>query len=211
MRKAIAIDFDGCLCENNWPEIGAPHMDVITAAIDEKNNGAALILWTCRVDEKLGEAVAWCERFGLVFDAVNANLPERIAAYQNDCRKVNADEYWDDRAVIARKCLVMGAGDDCRRERILWDAVRTWGRDAQMLMMVEEMSELTKEICKFYRTTDDKSASAVAGNIREEMADVQIMLDQMKIMFGRVGPMIRVKLDRLEKRLEAAHERSGKE
>ena len=209
MRKAIAIDFDGCLCENNWPEIGAPNMEVITAAIDEKNNGAALILWTCRVGEKLGEAVAWCAGFGLEFDAVNANLPERIAAYQNDCRKVNADEYWDDRAVIARKCLVMGAGDDCRRERILWDAVRTWGRDAQMLMMVEEMSELTKEICKFYRTTDDKSASAVAGNIREEMADVQIMLDQMKIMFGRVEPMVRAKLDRLEKRLEAAHAREG--
>lgn len=209
MRKAIAIDFDGCLCENDWPEIGAPHMDVITAAIDEKKNGAALILWTCRVGERLGEAVAWCAGFGLEFDAVNANLPERIAAYQNDCRKVNADECWDDRAVIARKCLVMGAGDDCRRERILWDAVRTWGRDAQMLMMVEEMSELTKEICKFYRTTDDKSASAVAGNILEEMADVQIMLDQMKIMFGRVEPMMRVKLDRLEKRLEAAHAKEG--
>ena len=209
MRKAIAIDFDGCLCENDWPEIGAPHMDVITAAIDEKKNGAALILWTCRVGERLGEALAWCAGFGLEFDAVNANLPERIAAYQNDCRKVNADEYWDDRAVIARKCLVMGAGDDCRRERILWDAVRTWGRDAQMLMMVEEMSELTKEICKFYRTTDDKSASAVAGNILEEMADVQIMLDQMKIMFGRVEPMMRVKLDRLEKRLEAAHAKEG--
>ena len=211
MRKTIAIDFDGCLCENRWPEIGAPNMDVISAAITERENGTALILWTCRVGERLGEAVAWCAHFGLEFDAVNANLPERIAAYQNDCRKVCADEYWDDQAVIARKCLVMGPGEGGRQERILQDAVRTWGRDAQMLMMVEEMSELTKEICKFYRATDDASASAVAGNIREEMADVQIMLDQMKIMFGRVGPMIRVKLDRLEKRLEAAHERSGKE
>ena len=207
MRKAIAIDFDGCLCEWAWPEIGAPHMDVINAAVAEQENGAALILWTCRVGGLLEAAVDWCSSYGLEFDAVNANLPERIAAYKNDCRKVNADEYWDDRAVIARKCLVMGPGDDCRRERILRDAVRTWGRDAQMLMMVEEMSELTKEICKFYRTTDDESASAVAGNIREEMADVQIMLDQMKIMFGRVEPMMRAKLDRLEKRLEAAHGR----
>ena len=207
MRKAIAIDFDGCLCENRWPEIGEPHMDVINAAIAEQENGTALILWTCRVGGLLEAAVDWCSSYGLEFDAVNANLPERIAAYKNDCRKVNADEYWDDRAVIARKCLVMGPGDDCRRERILRDAVRTWGRDAQMLMMVEEMSELTKEICKFYRTTDDESASAVAGNIREEMADVQIMLDQMKIMFGRVEPMMRAKLDRLEKRLEAAHGR----
>lgn len=209
MRKAIAIDFDGCLCEWAWPEIGAPHMDVINAAIAEQENGAALILWTCRVGGLLEAAVDWCSSYGLEFDAVNANLPERIAAYRNDCRKVNADEYWDDQAVIARKCLVMGAGDDCRRERILRDAVRTWGRDAQMLMMVEEMSELTKEICKFYRTTDDKSASAVAGNIREEMADVQIMLDQMKIMFGRVEPMMRAKMDRLEKRLEAAHAKEG--
>lgn len=211
LRKAITIDFDGCLCEHKWTEIGTPHMEVINAAIAERENGAALILWTCRVDEKLGEAVAWCADFGLEFDAVNANLPERIAAYRNDCRKVNADEYWDDRAVIAQKCIVVGPGEGCRQNKILNDAVRTWGRDAQMLMMVEEMSELTKEICKFYRAADDASASAVAGNIREEMADVQIMLDQMKIMFGNVGNMVRAKLDRLEKRLEAAHERSGKE
>ena len=99
MRKAIAIDFDGCLCEWAWPEIGKPNMEVINAARQEKQNGTALILWTCRVGEKLGEAVAWCKGWGLEFDAVNANLPERIAEYQNDCRKVNADEYWDDRAV----------------------------------------------------------------------------------------------------------------
>lgn len=100
MRKAIAIDFDGCLCDWAWPEIGAPHMNVIQAAIREKENGAALILWTCRVGERLGEAVKFCSDLGLTFDAVNANLSERIAAYQNDCRKVNADEYWDDRAVL---------------------------------------------------------------------------------------------------------------
>lgn len=100
MRKAIAIDFDGCLCDWAWPEIGAPHMNVIQAAIREKQNGAALILWTCRVGERLGEAVKFCSDLGLTFDAVNANLPERIAAYQNDCRKVNADEYWGDKAVL---------------------------------------------------------------------------------------------------------------
>ena len=203
MRKAIAIDFDGCLCEWAWPDIGAPHMDVINAAIREQNSGTALILWTCRVGSLLESAVEWCGSYGLEFDAVNANLPERIAAYRNDCRKVNADEYWDDHAIR------MGAGREYWRNAVLVDAVQTWGAEAQQQMMVEEMSELTKEICKFYRTTDDESASAVAGNIREEMADVQIMLDQMKIMFGRVEPMVRAKLDRLEKRLEAAHAKEG--
>ena len=99
MRKAIAIDFDGCLCELAWPEIGAPHMDVIRAAIAEQEKGAALILWTCRAGELLEAAVDWCSSYGLKFDAVNANLPERIAYYQIESRKVSADEYWDDRAI----------------------------------------------------------------------------------------------------------------
>lgn len=99
MRKAIAIDFDGCLCEWAWPEIGAPHTDVINKAIREQVNGTALILWTCRVGRLLEDAVDWCRSYGLEFDAVNANLPDRITAYRNDCRKVSADEYWDDRAI----------------------------------------------------------------------------------------------------------------
>lgn len=92
-----------------------------------------------------------------------------------------------------------------RRNKILQDAVRIWGRDAQSLMMIEEMSELTKAICKFYRAEDDASARPAIENIREEMADVQIMLDQMKIMFGYADDQERAKLDRLEKRLEASH------
>lgn len=174
-------------------------MDVINAAIREKENGVALILWTCRVGERLEEAVRFCESLGLTFDAVNANVPERIAIYQNDCRKVNADEYWDDRAVR------MGAGREYWRNGILVDAVRTWGRDAQALMMIEEMSELTKAICKFYRTEDDSSAAVAVKDIREEMADVQIMLDQMKIMFGGAEEQEQAKLERLERRLERAH------
>ena len=61
---------------------------------------SVLILWTCRVGERLEEAVAACAEWGLVFDAVNDNLPERIATYGANPRKVNADEYWDDRAVV---------------------------------------------------------------------------------------------------------------
>ena len=40
---------------------------------------------------------AWCEEIGLVFDAVNDNLPENVSRYKNNCRKVNADYYIDDR------------------------------------------------------------------------------------------------------------------
>lgn len=99
MRKVIAIDFDGCLCEDAWPEIGAPHMQVIDAALQEQGKGAALILWTCRNGDLLASAVEWCRERGLVFDAVNENLPERLEYYGSETRKISADEYWDDCAV----------------------------------------------------------------------------------------------------------------
>ena len=47
----------------------------------------------------LQNAIRWCEDMGLTFDAVNENLQEYIEAYGNDCRKVFAYEYWDDKAV----------------------------------------------------------------------------------------------------------------
>ena len=98
MRKIIAVDFDGVLCEDAWPQIGEPIPHMIEAAKLEKRHGAALILWTCRCGDKLTEAVEWCRHRGIFFDAVNENLPERVALYGTESRKVSADEYWDDRA-----------------------------------------------------------------------------------------------------------------
>ena len=98
-ERIIAVDFDGCLCENAWPGIGEAKQDVIDALLLRQKSGAKIILWTCRVDEQLSAAVRWCTRHGIVFDAINENLPVNVAAFGNDCRKVYADEYWDDKAV----------------------------------------------------------------------------------------------------------------
>ena len=99
MSRAIAIDFDGCLCENAWPEIGAPNWPVIQRAIEEQKNGAELILWSCREGELLNAAVQAAEEWGLHFDAVNDNLPSWKKVWGNNPRKIGATEYWDDRAV----------------------------------------------------------------------------------------------------------------
>lgn len=99
MQKVIAIDFDGCLCENKWPEIGAPNWDVINKAKAEKDAGAALILWTCREGGLLLAALSAAESWGLTFDAVNDSLPEWKAAWGTNPRKIGASEYWDDKAV----------------------------------------------------------------------------------------------------------------
>ena len=97
--KIIAVDFDGTLCENQWPEIGPPNEEVIRYILDEQKKGAKLILWTNRSSVELLAARRWSEEHGIWFDAVNENLPEIIKAFGGrDCRKVFADEYIDDSA-----------------------------------------------------------------------------------------------------------------
>lgn len=98
--KVIAVDFDGCLCENRWPDIGEPRQQVINELAKQQADGAKLILWTCREGEALAAAVKWCDGHGLTFDAVNDNLEESKQHFGNNCRKVWATEYWDDRSVL---------------------------------------------------------------------------------------------------------------
>jgi hypothetical protein len=97
-KKTIAIDFDGCLCKDEYPNIGAPIAETIERYFAERAQGAHVILWTSRHGASLHEALTWCSNQGIVFDAVNENLPELIELY-GDTRKVSADEYWDDKAV----------------------------------------------------------------------------------------------------------------
>lgn len=102
MQKAIAIDFDGTLCTNDYPNIGEPNWEIIAEAKMEQANGAGLILWTCREGEMLDAALKACEEWELHFDAVNESLPSWKKEYGNNPRKVGASEYWDDRSVRVR-------------------------------------------------------------------------------------------------------------
>ena len=77
----IAVDFDGTLCENKWPEIGMPNEELIEYLKKRQANGEKLILWTSRNEEQTKDAVEWCKEHGLVFDAVNDNLPEIVEAF----------------------------------------------------------------------------------------------------------------------------------
>ena len=109
-KTIIAVDFDGTLCiGNNFPEIGQPRMWLINKMIKLREEGALLILWTCREDhggmyyenkKYLTYAVEWCKQFGLEFDAVNQNINEAKYPEVKFCRKVVADMYIDDKAVL---------------------------------------------------------------------------------------------------------------
>lgn len=101
--KVIAVDFDGTLCASEWPEIGKANWPVINEVKRRQADGDRIILWTCRNGALLDRAVEWCHDHGLTFDAINSNVPERIEQYGDDPRKVSADEYWDDRAVLVKQ------------------------------------------------------------------------------------------------------------
>ena len=82
---------------------------------------------------------------------------------------------------------------------VLQRALDTYGSALQIVVMMEEMSELQKELCKYLRS---KYSPA---NIAEEIADVEIMLEQMKMLFccaDDVHDVRRRKVERLKERLD---------
>ena len=97
--ETFAVDFDGTLCENKWPEIGEPCHDMINWIKELRQMAHKVILWTCRDGMRLVEAITWCAEHGLFFDAVNDNLEEHIKKYNSNSRKVCADYYIDDRSL----------------------------------------------------------------------------------------------------------------
>lgn len=83
---------------------------------------------------------------------------------------------------------------------LLKEAIRIYGIDAQEGMLYEEMGELMSAINKLKRRRVDKNV------VIEEIADVQIILNQITIFFGEheVNAVKKKKLARLKERLGRA-------
>lgn len=94
----IAVDFDGVLVSDKFPEIGEPDWEMVSAVWRLGFTKHELVLYTCRVGKRLDEAVQWCNKHNLKFACVNANTTSNLAKYGTDPRKVYADVYIDDRA-----------------------------------------------------------------------------------------------------------------
>lgn len=63
---------------------------------------------------------------------------------------------------------------------IFTEAIELWGEEAQMLMAIEEMAELTDKLTKYMRGRNVKIES-----LAEEVADVRIMMEQLEVILGR--------------------------
>ena len=79
-------------------------------------------------------------------------------------------------------------------------ALKVWGKEPQMMQVIEEMSELIKEILKNVNRKKDNVAEII-----EETADVEIMLEQLKCCYHikeEVETYKKEKLKKIEKRLD---------
>lgn len=95
--------------------------------------------------------------------------------------------------------------ESMNKQTVLQKAITVYGKAAQSDMMIEEMSELTKALLKLRRLPERERGSLAHRmlllDIREEMADVQIMLDQMRLIYGNAEDEETKKLHRLGERL----------
>ena len=83
------------------------------------------------------------------------------------------------------------------RRRVYEAAIDRYGIEPQLRMVIEEMSELTKELCKFFRGKDN------LDDIADETADVAIMLEQLQLIFNLhdVSKHMDAKVERLAGKL----------
>lgn len=90
-------------------------------------------------------------------------------------------------------------------------AIELWGKEAQVNMMIEESSELITELGKLIkylqklkRCKNDKQYAMTKMLAEAEMADVEIMLEQMHYIFDgkEINRIKRQKIERLEEMLK---------
>lgn len=82
-------------------------------------------------------------------------------------------------------------------DSILAKAIEKWGEEAQQRQVIEECGELIVAINHYRR------GKGTVEDVITEIADVSIMCEQMKLMFGenRVNAEIERKVNRLRERL----------
>ena len=107
--KYLAVDFDQTLNHIDhvdYPACYNPDLIGFAALKKFQDNGGKVILWTCRTDEHLTQAVDFCHHHGLIPNAVNSHLPEQIESFSKlfphvtpDTRKVYCDAYIDDKCI----------------------------------------------------------------------------------------------------------------
>lgn len=100
LPEVIAVDFDGCLATDCFPNIdkAVPNINLINKLKEKQKTGTKIILWTCRTDNSLIQACNFLADQGFYPDAVNENIKEVKDKLDGGPVKVWASVYLDDKA-----------------------------------------------------------------------------------------------------------------
>jgi hypothetical protein len=91
------------------------------------------------------------------------------------------------------------------RERKLLFLIDHYGTKKQQDIAIEELAELQKAIIKYRREPSDKTKEAVV----EEIADVKVMLEQLKIIYScrtKIDAIMDAKIERQIERVRNGEE-----
>ena len=95
--KIIAVDFDGTIVEDRYPEIGKAKLFAFETLKRLQSDGHRLTLWTYRSGQALQDAVDFCEKHGIEFYGINNSFIGEEFDETKASRKINADIFIDDR------------------------------------------------------------------------------------------------------------------
>ncbi len=103
---------------------------------------------------------------------------------------------------------MMGGGEVFSLEEygVLNKAIRKWGKDAQVDMAIEELAELIIALQHYKRGRNN------IGDVKEELADVRIMYEQLAMFTDKAdieGRIIQRKMTRLHDRVNNGPDEYG--
>ena len=99
-KLIIAIDFDGTIATLSFPEVGTLRENADEVIRKLYAEGHKIIINTCRTGIHEGSAQLFLEEHKIPYHYINSNLPELIVGYKQDCRKISADVYVDDKCLL---------------------------------------------------------------------------------------------------------------
>lgn len=98
--KILAIDFDGTIVEAAFPGIGKIRPGVKRCINMLYEEGYKILINTCRTGSYEGDVEKFLHRSGIKYHYINCNLPTCIEYFGQDCRKLSADLYIDDKCLL---------------------------------------------------------------------------------------------------------------
>jgi predicted mannosyl-3-phosphoglycerate phosphatase (HAD superfamily) len=99
-KLVIAIDFDGTIVEESYPQLGKLRKGAKKYINKLYDDGHIIIINTCRSGVHQNAAFKMLIGLDVSFDLMNENHPSVIAQYHNDSRKISADLYIDDKNLV---------------------------------------------------------------------------------------------------------------